>query len=131
MVEDKLSNLINGIKNAQTSGATTMRTAHTKFLLSVAEILKREGFVAGVDASGKGLSKHIDINLAYEDDGAPKIKGLKRVSKQSKRVYKSVNDIMPVKNGYGTLILSTPSGIMTDKQARKAQVGGEALFEIW
>jgi len=131
MVEDKVSNFINGIKNAQMQGIESVKFSHTKFLASIADILKRQGFLIDVDASGKGVAKKITVTLGNNESGAPMINGVKRVSKQSKRVYKSSKDIFPVKNGYGTLIISTPSGIMTDKQARKSNTGGEALFEIW
>lgn len=132
MVEDKISNLINGIKNAQKTGKDTLQVSHTKFVMSVLDLLKREGFVSDVEKSGKGIAKHVDVSLKYDEEtGVPAITDFKRVSKQSKRVYKSVNEIHPIRNGYGTLILSTPDGLMTDKQAKKANVGGEALFEIW
>jgi|AntAceMinimDraft_5_1070358.scaffolds.fasta_scaffold00398_2 small subunit ribosomal protein S8 len=131
MVEDKVSNFINGIKNAQTQGIESVKFSHTNFLASIADSLKREGFIVDVDQSGKGIAKSLTVMLGHDESGAPRINGLKRVSKQSKRVYKSSKNIFAVKNGYGTLILSTPSGIMTDRQARKANVGGEALFEIW
>ena len=98
---------------------------------SILEVLKREGFVSDIEKSGKGIRKHLDITLKYDDAGLPVIHDVKRVSKQSKRVYRAVNEIHPIKNGYGLLVLSTPSGILTDKQARKSNVGGEALFEIW
>lgn len=131
MVRDNISNLIIGLKNAQTSGKDSLRTPYTKLNMSILEVLKREGFVADIDKRGKDLSKHIDIKLSYDDSGKPKISDVKRVSKQSKRVYFSANEIHPVRNGYGLLVLSTPSGILTDKQARKSNIGGEALFEIW
>jgi len=131
MVKDNISNLINGLKNAQTSGKDVFRTPYTKMNMAILEVLKREGFVSDVDKRGKDLSKHIDITLKYGEEGKPSINNVKRVSKQSRRVYKSANEIHQIKNGYGLLVLSTPSGILTDKQARKSNVGGEALFEIW
>jgi len=131
MVDDKLANFINGIKNAQARGIESVKFPHTKFLASIADVLKREGFLVDADASGKGIAKNLTVMLGHDESGAPRVTGVKLVSKQSRRVYKSAKDIFPVKNNYGTLILSTPSGIMTDKQARKANVGGEALFEIW
>lgn len=131
MVEDKISNFINGIKNAQLQGIASVTVTHTKFLAAIADVLKREGFITDANNSGKGIVKKLTVSLGHDESGAPKISGVKRVSKQSKRIYKSAKDIFPVRNGYGTLILSTPSGIMTDRQARKSNVGGEALFEIW
>jgi small subunit ribosomal protein S8 len=131
MVIDSIANLINGIYNAQLRGHKTLRAPYTKLTFSIAEALKREGYVADVAKDGKDVKKHIDIVLKYDGNGTPSVSGVKRVSRQSKRIYKGVDEIKSVKNGYGTLILSTPKGIVSDKQARKEKVGGEALFEIW
>ena len=131
MVIDSIANLINGIYNAQLRGHKVVRSPYSKLTFAIAEALKREGFVADVEKEGKDVKKHLDITLKYDAQGSPAVSGVKRVSRQSKRTYKGVDQIKPVKNGYGTLILSTPKGIFTDKQARKENVGGEALFEIW
>lgn len=131
MVVDPIANLINGIYNAQQRGHKDVRAPYTKVTFAIAEVLKRAGYIESVDKDGKDVKKHMDIVLKYDAQGAPAVSGVKRVSKQSKRTYKRVDQIVPVRNGYGTLILSTPKGIFTDKQARKENVGGEALFEIW
>ncbi len=67
----------------------------------------------------------------YVERRIPKIKGVKRISKTSKRVYKKSSELRPVKNGYGMLVLSTPKGIMNGKDARREKLGGEVLFSIW
>ncbi|MEY2641315.1 MAG: hypothetical protein RL150_708 [Candidatus Parcubacteria bacterium] len=131
MVVDAIANLINGIYNAQLRGHKDVRTPYSKVTFAIAEVLKREGYIAAVEKDGKDVKKYLDIELKYDTKGAPAVSGVKRLSKQSKRTYKRVDQIVPVRNGYGTLILSTPKGIVTDKQARKENVGGEALFEIW
>ena len=104
---------------------------YSKMSLAIAEALEREGFVAGVAKKGKKIHKTIEIKLAYDDLKLPKVKGVERVSKFSKRIYQGVNDIKPVRNGFGLLILSTTKGIVTNKEARKQNIGGEALFKIW
>lgn len=131
MVIDSISNLIISLKNAQERGLTSARAPFSKLSTSILEVLKKEGFIADFEAKGKEVKKSIDITLKYDNTGTPAISNVKRVSTQSKRIYKSVDKIYPVKNGYGRLILSTPVGIVTDVQARKQKVGGEALFEIW
>lgn len=131
MVVDSIANLINGIYNAQLRGHKELRAPYSKLTFAIAETLKRAGYIADVAKDGKDIKKHMDITLKYGENGAPAVTGVKRLSKQSKRTYKGVDQIAPVKNGYGTLVLSTPKGIFTDKQARKENVGGEALFEIW
>ncbi len=107
------------------------RAPFSKLNVSILEVLKKEGFVADFENKGKEVKKHIDIKLKYDESGNPAITDVKRISKQSKRVYKGVDEIRSIKNGYGRLILTTPAGILTDVQARKQKVGGEALFEIW
>jgi small subunit ribosomal protein S8 len=95
---------------------------------AIAEILEKEGYVKSVDAK-KGTHS-LSVALLYKG-GRPAITGAKRISKPSRRMYMSVHDIKPVKRGYGLLVLSTPAGILTGKDAREKRVGGEALFEIW
>lgn len=131
MVIDSISNLIITLKNAQDRGLSSTRVPFSKLTSSILEVLKKEGFIADFEDKGKEVKKHIDVELKYSNDGTKAISDVKRVSKQSKRVYKSVDQIHPVKNGYGRLILSTPAGILTDVQARKQRIGGEALFQIW
>jgi small subunit ribosomal protein S8 len=131
MVIDSISNLIISLKNAQERGLSSTRAPFSKLNTSILEVLKKEGFIADFENKGKEVKKTIDITLKYDNSGVPAISNVKRVSTQSKRIYRGVDKIYPVKNGYGRLILSTPAGIVTDVQARKQKVGGEALFEIW
>jgi small subunit ribosomal protein S8 len=131
MVIDSISNLIITLKNAQDRGLSSARVPFSKLTSSILEVLKKEGFIANFEDKGKEVKKHIEVELKYTNDGEKAISDVKRVSKQSKRVYKSVDQIHPIKNGYGRLILSTPAGILTDVQARKQRIGGEALFQIW
>ena len=77
------------------------------------------------------MRKHIEVELAYEADGSSRISGANRISKPSRRVYLGVNNIKSVRQGQGFLVMSTPRGIMVGDEARKAKVGGEALFRIW
>ena len=84
-----------------------------------------------VDKKGKKVRKTLDVMLKYVEKGVPVIHGARRISKPGRRVYKKAHEIMPVRYGHGALLLSTPKGVMTDKEARKEKVGGEALFEIW
>lgn len=131
MVIDSISNLIVVLKNAQLRGMALTRAPFSKLNASILEVLKKEGFIADYENKGKEIKKHIDITLKYNDAGEPAISDVRRISRQSKRVYKSVDKIYPIKNGYGRVILSTPAGILTDVQARKQKIGGEVLFEIW
>ena len=99
----------------------------SKMIRFVADVLAREGYVGEIDKSkGSALS----VNLSYKN-GRPAINGVKRISKLSRRIYFGVRDLKPVKHGHGLLVLSTPAGVVTGKEAREKRVGGEALFEIW
>ena len=88
-------------------------------------------FIAYLTKRGKKIKKTIDVTLKYDENGKHFINGVKRVSKPGRRIYRGFEEIIPVKYGYGSLILSTPKGIKTDKEAKKEKVGGEALFQIW
>lgn len=118
-------------KNASDVRKDSVELPYTNLKYAICELLKKEGFIADVKTSGKKPStKSIEVTLMYTGK-TPKITGVNRVSKFSKRVYGGVADIKPVKQGRGLLILSTPKGIMTGEQAKKEKVGGEMLCKVW
>jgi small subunit ribosomal protein S8 len=128
---DIIANMLITIKNGSMVSKKTVQVPFSKMKHCIAECLKDSGYVQGV--SKKTLKNNIpvlEIDLAYDAQG-PKVHDVKRISKPSRRVYMGVKDIRPIKNGHGTTVLSTPKGILADKQARKEMVGGEALFLIW
>jgi len=127
---DQISNMIIKMKNAGLAGRDSTTTPYSKMKESILEVLKKEGFVKGFEKKSEKGKPVLAIDLILENR-VPKIKGVKRVSKPSKRVYTKASDIRGVKQGYGALVLSTPAGIMTGKEAKKQKVGGEALFQIW
>lgn len=96
---------------------------------AIAEVLEQEGYITGIDKKAK-KDGVLSVTLAYKD-GAPVVQGVKRISKPSRRLYVGVRDIKAVKRGYGAVVLSTPAGVMSGKQAKIKNVGGEVLFEIW
>lgn len=128
---DPVSDMIVRIKNASDSKKESVVFPHSKLKLAILDVLLKEGMVKSFAKKGKKIAKFIEVVLIYDENGAPKIKGAERVSKTSKRVYNKSKDIRKVKSGMGLLILSTPQGIMTDKAAKAANVGGEAMFKIW
>lgn len=128
---DVIGDLIIRIKNAGAVGKATVSLPYSAYKMAVAEKLKDAGYVTAVEKKGKKIKKTLDITLKYNDAGKHVIEDVKRISKPGRRLYKSVLDIHSVRYGHGALILSTPKGIKTDKEARKEKVGGEALFEIW
>lgn len=118
------------IKNAGNVGHDHVVLPYSKLKHSIADVLKKENFIKNVDTETKKGRKMLSLEL-FVENRVPKIKGVARISKPSKRVYKKSSDIRAVKNGYGALILSTSQGIMSGRDAKKASLGGEALFSIW
>jgi small subunit ribosomal protein S8 len=128
---DTIADMLVSMKNASAVSKDTVVVPFSKIKYSIAQCLQSHGFIAS--ASKKTQKENVavlEIALAYNDAGA-KIHDVKRISKPSRRVYMGVRDMRPVKNGHGLIVLSTPKGILSDKEAKKEQVGGEALFMIW
>lgn len=125
---DTISDLIINIKNASAVGKETTSVRRSKLKESIVEVLAREGYV--VAPKNNKDSKSLEIGLIYDEYG-PRVKGVERVSKLSRRMYSDVKSLRSVKNGHGIMVLTTPKGIMTDSEARKQNVGGELLFKIW
>ncbi|MDP6387864.1 MAG: 30S ribosomal protein S8 [Candidatus Pacebacteria bacterium] len=130
MVNDPIGDLIIQLKNAGNVGKKLISIPYSEFKFEVAEKLKEKGYAKSVSKRGKKIKKYLDIELQYLNK-KPKIKGVMRVSKPGRRIYKKTSEIFPVKYGKGALILSTPKGILTGQEARKGKTGGEALFKIW
>ena len=127
---DPIADMLTRIKNASDSKKESVVLPHSKLKLAILEVLFKENFIKSFGKKGRKAVKFIEVGLIYDNDG-PKISGVERVSKTSKRIYQKAKDIRKVKSGFGSLILSTPKGIMTEKSAKVANVGGEALFKIW
>lgn len=118
------------MKNASLAGKESVVFPASKIKHAIAVCLEKEGYVAGVTKRVKKGMPMLEVGLVYTDK-KPKITEAERVSKQSRRVYYGMKDIHTVRNGSGILVLSTPKGIMSGKEARKEMVGGEALFKLW
>ncbi len=130
MVNDRISNLINGLKTASIARKETVIIPATKLIISILELLKKEEFIADFSISGDKVKREAIITLKYEN-GLPAINDVKKISKTSKRIYRSSDEIRTVKNGYGLSVVTTPKGVISGTEARKSKVGGEVLFEIW
>ncbi|OGG54216.1 30S ribosomal protein S8 [Candidatus Kaiserbacteria bacterium RIFCSPLOWO2_12_FULL_53_8] len=131
MVNDTIGDFIVRLTNAGAIKKASVSVPYSAFKMAVAEKLKDMGLVRDIEKKGKKVRKTLDVVLKYNEAGKHVISGVKRISKPGRRMYKSVHEIIPVRYGHGALVLSTPKGVLTDKEARKAKVGGEALFEIW
>ena len=127
---DSISNMIIAIKNGNSAGKEAVSLTYSKVRFAIAECLVKEGYISSVSKKAKKGLPTIEIALSYENK-KPKVVEAVRISKPSRRIYYGAKDIRPVKNGHGIMVLSTPKGIMSGKDARKEMVGGEALFKIW
>ena len=130
MTGDSISNFIISLKNAGMAGKKSVSISYSKIKYAIAVTLSKKGYVGAVAKRRKKEKKFIDIDLLYKNKKA-RINNVERISKLSKRVYFSVKEIRPVKRGFGSLIISTPKGVLSDDECRKKNVGGEALFRIW
>jgi small subunit ribosomal protein S8 len=131
MVNDPVGDFIIRLTNAGAIKKSVISVPFSNLKMAIAEKLKDAGYISAVEKKGKKVKKTLDVTLKYDQQGVARISGVKRISKPGRRMYRSVLEIVPVRYGKGSLILSTPAGIMTDKEAKTAKVGGEALFEIW
>ena len=127
---DTISNMFTKIKNAQARKHEKVTIPFSKLTFGIASLLKRENYIAEVLKVEENEKATLEIVLGYIE-GVPKISGIKRVSKPGRRIYKSYRDISRVLNGTGIAIVSTPKGIMTDKEVRKEKIGGEVMGEIY
>jgi small subunit ribosomal protein S8 len=128
---DQISNMLISMKNGSMVSKKSVIVPFSAVKSAIAQCLKDHGFISSYSKkTEKNNISVLEIELAYPN-GVSKISDLKRISKPSRRVYMGVRDIHTVKNGHGITVFSTPKGILSNKQAHKEQVGGEALFMIW
>ena len=127
---DPVSNMLIGIKNANRALRESVIFPHSKFTFAIAQKLSKEGFVGEITTKTRKGRPVFEVAL-LSSDRIPKVTDINRVSKSSRRMYTGVADVKTVQNGRGVLMISTPKGILTDKEARKEHVGGEVLFSIW
>ena len=131
-MSDPIADMLTRIRNANTAKHDTVDIPASKMKLAIADILLKEGYVKAVDVIEEGNFKTIKITLKYGANKNEKIlTGLKRISKPGLRVYASKEDLPKELGGLGTAIISTNKGVLTDKEARKQNVGGEVLAFIW
>ena len=129
---DPIADMLTRIRNANTAKHDTVDIPASKMKQAIADILLKEGYVQAVDVVTEGSFNTIRITLKYGADKNEKvIKGLKRISKPGLRVYSDAENLPKVLGGLGTAIISTNKGVLTDKEARKENVGGEVLAFVW
>jgi len=128
---DPIADMLTRIRNANRNYAKTVSMPSSKMKEAIAKILKDEGFVEEFSIEENDIQNTLTLTLKYGQKKERVITGLKRVSKPGLRVYSKKEELPRVLNGLGIAIISTPKGVMTDKEARKANVGGEVIAYIW
>ena len=128
---DPIADMLTRIRNANTAKHDTVDVPGSNMKRAIAAILLEEGYVKNVENVDDGLSGKIVVTLKYADGNKSVISGLKRVSKPGLRTYSGAEKMPKVLGGLGTAIVSTSKGIMTDKQAKAANIGGEVLCFVW
>ena len=130
-LSDPLGDLVTRIRNGQRAGKNTIVSPASKLRTNVLEVLKREGYIRGYSAGEERTGvETLTVELKYHD-GQPVIRRIDRVSTPGRRVYSKIKDLPRVYNGLGISILSTPRGVMSDAEARAANVGGEVLCRVF
>ena len=127
---DPIADMLTRIRNANQMRYQEVSVPASNLKISLAKILKDEGFIEDYAVTGEGVQKNMTLTLKYKNKERV-ITGLKRISKPGLRVYAKSTEIPKVLNGLGIAIISTSHGVMTDKEARKQQLGGEVLCYIW
>ena len=130
-ITDPIADLLTRIRNASQAKHATVDIPASNMKKAIAQILVDEGYVTSYKVTEDDKQGVITITLKYTDNMQPVITGLRRFSKPGLRIYTSCEDMPKVLKGIGTAIVSTPKGVMTDKQARKENVGGEVLAFVW
>ena len=130
-MNDIVSDMLTRIRNANAMRYKTVDVLSSKMTKRLAAILESEGYISGFEEKEEGAKKMLTLNLKYGSRKERVITGLKRISKSGLRVYAKSSEIPRVLNGLGIAIISTSKGLMTDKEARKENLGGEVLAYIW
>ncbi len=129
-LQDPIADMLTRVRNGTTAELTSVAMPSSVMKASIAEVLKEEGYIVGYNVEDAQVGQTLTIELKYYREKAV-IEGLKRVSKPSCRIYSASSEIPKVRNGLGTAVLSTPNGVISDRKARKGNVGGEVLFYVW
>ena len=128
---DPIADMLTRIRNALVVKRETVDIPLSNTKKAIAQILTDEGYVNGFEVKGEGIDSKIVVSLKYGPKGEKVINGLKRISKRGLRIYAGCDDLPKVLNGMGIAIVSTPKGVMTDREARKQRHGGEILAYVW
>lgn len=128
-MSDPIADMLTRIRNAQMVAKTSVALPSSKLKVAIAQVLKDEGYIDGFAVTGEAAKSTLEISLKYYA-GRPVIERIERVSRPGLRIYKGRHDIPQVQNGLGVAIVTTPKGVMTDRKARAAGIGGEVIAYV-
>lgn len=131
MINDMISDALTRIRNASMRKLEVAKLIHTNVVEAVLGIFQAKGYIESFNVVEEGNKKFINVVLKYDERGNGVINELKRISKPGRRVYKGKDEIKRFKNGYGTIVVSTSKGVLSNDEAHKVGVGGELLCSIW
>lgn len=131
MMTDPIADLLTRIRNACSGRRDQVLIPHSRTKESISRLLCEEGYLRDVEVTGEGAKKSIVIHIRYGDGGDPVLTGIRRVSRPGLRRYSSSDEAPRVRGGLGVSILSTPLGLLSDREARRRHVGGEVICEVW
>lgn len=128
---DPISDMLTRIRNAQIARHSEVEMPFSKLKQAVAKILNAEHYLRSVDEKEEGGKKSLVLTLAYQENGTPAIKDIRRISRPGRRVYRKKGELPKVLSGYGIALVSTPEGLMTNREAAKKGLGGEIICEVF
>ncbi len=131
MINDLVADSITRIRNAAMRKLDVTTLMHSKLVEAVMVVFQNKGYIESFNVVEDGNKKFIKVVIKYDNNGKSVITEVKKISKPGRRVYKGINDMKLFKNGYGTIVVSTSKGVLSNEDAHKAGVGGELLCSIW
>ena len=131
MMTDPIADLLTRIRNACRGRQAQVTMPHSRTKEAIARVMRDEGFLTDRAVTGEGAAKALVLHIRYSDGGEPVLSGIRRVSRPGLRRYSSSSEAPRVRGGLGVSILSTPIGLLPDREARRRNVGGEVICEVW
>ena len=131
MMTDPIADMLTRVRNALMIGSAEVTMPSSSKKIAIAEVLQREGFIEGFEIVTKPVQNDMRITFKYGPQGEAVINRIERVSKPGRRTYSKVEDLKPVLRGLGIAVVSTSKGVLSDREAREAAVGGEVLCRVW
>ncbi len=130
-MSDPISDLLTRIRNGGQAGHDSVLIPHSRLKEAIVKLLENEGFVGASEVRRDGVKVLLEVGLRYDRESKAIIRGLERISKPSRRIYVRRDEVPYVRNGLGLAILTTPKGVISDRDARREGVGGEVICYVW